>query len=206
MKSLFLRSGAVLACALTLASCGGSNGNLLLGGAVVGVNRDGLVLQNNGGPDLAVVAPYTNFSFPQLIGNDADYNVTIKSSPSNAVCVASNNKGKSSNFDVTNVLIACTINTYDLGGSVSGLTSNGLVLINGADRQTIPAGATTFTMTVDTGNKDSNGKPILTGKVGDGAPYGVTVLTQPANQTCTVGNGTGTMGPAPVTNVQITCI
>jgi hypothetical protein len=42
-------------------------------------------------------------------------------------------------------------------------------------------------------------------KVGDGYPYGVTVLTQPTNQTCTVVNGTGTMGAGPVNNIQVNC-
>jgi hypothetical protein len=203
MKSLFLRSGVVLACALTLAACGGKGGNLLLSGSVVGVNRTGLVLQNNGANDLEVVSPFTNFVFPTLIGNDTDFNVTIKSSPSNADCTAFNNKGKTSNFDINNIVISCVLHTFDLGGSVSGLTTNGLVLANGSDRQTVPAGATSFTMTVP--NKDSTGKDILTGKVADGSPYGITVLTQPAGQTCTVIGGTGIMGPGPVTTVQVSC-
>jgi hypothetical protein len=189
MKSLFLRSGAVLACALTLASCGGKGGNLLLSGAVLGLTRDGLVLQNNGGDDLTVPANSATFVFPNLIGNDTDYNVTVKSSPPSAVCTASNNKGRSSNYDVTTVVITCITNTYDLGGSVSGLTGAGLVLVNGPDRVSVAPGATSFIMS----------------KVGDGYPYGVTVLTQPANQTCTVNNGTGTMGAAAVNNIQVSC-
>jgi hypothetical protein len=190
MKSLFLRSGAVLACALTLASCGGKGGNLLLSGAVLGLTRDGLVLQNNGANDLTVAANSSSFAFPTLIANDTDYNVTVKSSPPSAVCTATNNKGRSSNFDVTSVVITCITNTYDLGGSVSGLSGTGLVLVNGPDRVSVAPGATSFTMS----------------KVGDGSPYGVTVLTQPANQTCTVTNGVGTMGAAAVNNIQVSCI
>ncbi len=189
MKSLFLRSGAVLACALTLASCGGKGGNLLLGGSVIGLVRDGLVLQNNGADDYAVPANSVSFVFPTLIGNDTDYNVTVKSSPSSAVCTAANNKGRSSNFDVTSIVITCVTNTYALGGSVSGLTGTGLVLVNGPDRISVAPGATSFALS----------------KVGDGSPYGVTVLTQPSNQTCTVANGTGTMGAAAVNNIQVSC-
>jgi hypothetical protein len=128
--------------------------------------------------------------FPTLIGNDTDYNVTVKSSPSSAVCTATNNKGRSSNFDVTTVVITCITNSYNLGGSVTGLTGAGLVLVNGSDRVTVAPGATNFTFA----------------KVGDGFPYGVTVLTQPASQTCTVTNGVGTMGAGDVNNIQVSCI
>lgn len=194
MKSLFLRSGAVLACALTLAACGGSGGNLVLSGTVIGLTRDGLVLQNNGANDLTVAANSTSFVFPTLIGNDTGFNVTIKSAPPSAVCTALNNVGKTGNFDVNTVIIQCITNTYKLGGTISGLRSSGLVLINGPDRVEIKPDAnnnfpTTFSMA----------------KVADGSPYGVAVLTQPANQTCTVNGGTGTMGSADINNLQVVC-
>lgn len=189
MKSLFLRSGVTLACALTLAACGGGGGNLVLGGAVVGLTRDGLVLQNNGANDLAVPANAPSFVFPNLIGNDTDYNVTVKSSPASAVCTATNNKGRTGNFDISSILITCVTNTYDLGGTVSGLTGSGLTLINGPDRIDVPAGAQNFKFN----------------KVGDGSAYGVTVLNQPSGQACTVANGTGTMGAGAVNNIVVSC-
>ncbi|MFP3741160.1 YncE family protein, partial [Burkholderia sp. SIMBA_019] len=39
-----------------------------------------------------------------------------------------------------------------------------------------------------------------------GVPYAVTVTGQPAGQTCTVQNGSGTIAAANVTNVAITCV
>jgi hypothetical protein len=194
MKSLFLRSGVALACALTLASCGGSGGSLYLGGAVVGLTRDGLVLTNNNGPDLVVAANATSFVFPDLVGNDVDYNVRVKSSPPSAVCTPSFNTGRTATYDVTSIVISCVTNTYDLGGTVTGLTGSGLVLVNGADRVAVapPSSGTTTTFKFS--------------KVGDGSPYGVTVLTQPTNQTCTVTNGTATMGAAAVNNIQVNCV
>ncbi len=39
-----------------------------------------------------------------------------------------------------------------------------------------------------------------------GAAYNVTVQTQPANQTCTVSAGSGSVAAAAVTNVQVTCV
>ena len=200
MKSLTLRSSVALACALTLAGCGGSSGNLQVSGRIYGLTRDGLVLQNNGGPPLTIPAGSSGYVFPELVGSDQDFIVTIKSMPTSAKCTVFNGKGRTGAFSITNVDINCVTNTYNLSGHITGLgDATGLVLINGADRKAINAGATTFTMTV-TGTDGS-----FTGKVGDGFPYGVTILTQPAGRTCTVVNGVGTMGAADVDTVQVNC-
>ncbi|MES2151535.1 MAG: hypothetical protein V4508_17295 [Pseudomonadota bacterium] len=203
MKSLYLRCGAALACALGLAACGGGSGNLVLSGQIVGLSRTGLVLQENGGQDLAIDATATTFNFPTLITADTDYNVTVKSSPPSATCTAINGKGKSGPFNVTSVIINCVTFTYNVGGPITGLgaANTGLVLANGSVLQTIAAGATSFTMT----QYDTAGK-VTSGQVPDGSPYGITVLTQPLGKTCSVANGTGTMSNAAVTNVQVTCI
>jgi hypothetical protein len=201
MKSLTLRSSVALACALSLAGCGGGSGNLLLGGSVIGLSRDGLVLQNNGGAPLAITAGQSVFSFPALLSSDEEFNVTIQSAPASAVCSVANGKGKSGSFNITSVVVTCITNTYELGGSISGLgNASGLVLVNGPERQEIAAGATSFTMT----RKLADGS-YASGKVADGAPYGVTILTQPAGRTCTVQNGVGNMGSAPVTAIQVNC-
>lgn len=202
MKSLTLRSSVALACALTLAGCGGSSGNLQVSGRIYGLIRDGLVLQMNGGPALTIPANSTGYAFPELLGNDQDFVVTIQSMPASAKCTVFNGKGRTGAFNITNVDVNCITNTYNLGGRITGLgNATGLVLVNGADRQAISAGATTFTMTVTSADGT-----FSTGKVGDGFPYGVTVLTQPAGRTCTVVNGVGTMGAADVDTVQVNCV
>ncbi|HEU4376427.1 MAG TPA: hypothetical protein VFS02_23235 [Telluria sp.] len=190
MKSLTLRASVALACALSLAACGGGSGNLVLGGTVYGLTKDGLVLQNNGGTPLPVPALSTNFSFPDLLKNDEDFKVTVQSSPASAVCTVVNGTGRTGAFNITSVEVHCVTNAYALGGSVSNLGASPLVLINGSDRVTVLPGATTFAMS----------------KVGDGSLYGVTVLTQPSDRTCSVQNGTGTMGSAPIDNIQVTCV
>ncbi|BDT61346.1 hypothetical protein MasN3_48400 [Massilia varians] len=191
MKSSYLRAGAALACALALSACGGGGGDRVISGSFSGVTRAGLVLQNNGGSDLAI-NPTNNgvgsFYFPDMVETDSEYNVTVKSFPTNAeTCKVTNGKGKVA-IDVNTIYVECTIRQHALTGTVSGLTGN-LVLVNGADRVTIAPGATSFTMA----------------KVNEDAPYGIAVLTQPENQTCTVANGTGTVGQADITNVTVTC-
>ena len=195
MKSSYLRVSAALACAVLLSACGGDDGQLLLGGTISGVTKPGMVLTNNGGSDYEVPVPSngtgtSTFFFPGLISSDDKYDVQIKSVPANVdrdSCRLANNSGRAG-FDVTTIQIACGFKTQALGGTISNLKGE-LVLINGSDRVTIPAGATTFTMA----------------KVAQDAPYGVSILTNPAGQTCTVANGVGTVGTADVNNVTVTC-
>ena len=81
--------------------------------------------------------------------------------------------------------------TYTIGGTISGLTSSGLVLQdNGADNFTASANATSFTFAT----------PITSG-----GAYSVTVLTQPAGLNCTVTSGSGT-ATANITSVAIACV
>lgn len=192
MKSSYLRAGAALACVLALSACGGGDGDRVIGGSFSGVTKTGLVLQNNGGSDLPITPTGVGagqFYFPDMVETDSDYNVTVKSRPTNAEdCTVTNGKGRVA-IDITNIHVACTIRQHELKGTVAGLTGNNLVLVNGSDRVAVAAGATSFAMA----------------KVNEDAPYGIAVLTQPDNQTCTVANGTGTMGANDVTNVTVTC-
>ncbi len=82
--------------------------------------------------------------------------------------------------------------TYAVGGTVTGLAGTGLVLQNnGGD---------------DLGAAASGGF-VFAGKLASGAAYAVTVKTQPTNpaQTCTVGNGSGTIAAADVMDVAVAC-
>lgn len=76
-----------------------------------------------------------------------------------------------------------------VGGTVSGLTGTVELQNNGADNLSI----------------SSNGSFTFLTTVLEGAPYNVTVLSQPTNQTCTVTNGSGIVGNANVTNISVGC-
>lgn len=196
MKKTYLRVGvAAMACALGLSACGGSGGQLVLGGYISGLTKDSLVLQYNGGHDYAVTPAMLGingqFYFPDLIGVDEQYTVTVKSFPSNVSgCTVTNGTGRSA-FDVTNVLVTCTLKSHSVGGTVTGLTSGPLTVVNGTDKLDIPAGSGSFTMP---------------GKVGEDIPYGITILAKPDNLNCSVTNGSGTMGTADIGNVAIACV
>ena len=66
---------------LLVASCGGSNAppRYTVGGSVSGVVGSGLVLQDNGGNDLAIAAN-GSFLFSAALANASAYTVTIKRS------------------------------------------------------------------------------------------------------------------------------
>ena len=205
MKSSIKRAGVTLACALGLAACGGGDGDLYLTGLLYNVTADGMVLQNNGGDDLTIVAGQTDFQFANRVSTDDQFNITVKTPPKNSSgCDVFNGKARANYYTIQQVRISCTIKTHALTVAVNGLkpTSSGLILVNGSDKQTVPAGATSQKMT----------------DVYEGSAYGVTVFQNPtdsatgAKQTCTVsggdtGTGTGVMKEADLTNsVVVTCV
>ena len=192
MKSLTSRCGAALLMASALAACGGSDsGSLPVSGSIVGLNRAGLIL-SNGGKQLVIDGAPSSFSFPDLLAPDTAYEVKVDKSPDGQKCEPSNNKNKINYYTYNTTVITCSTDPFPLGGTVSGLTGAGLALANGDNTVAILPGATTFAF------------PI---QVPNGAPYGVTVLTQPAGQICTVANGTAAKMPmAAVNTVVVTCV
>ena len=76
--------------------------------------------------------------------------------------------------------------TYSIGGTVSGL----------AGTVSLGLGGTSLALS-------SNGGFTIAGAVADGTTYNVAILSQPAGQTCSATNATGTVRGANVTNVTI---
>jgi hypothetical protein len=82
---------------------------------------------------------------------------------------------------------------FTVGGAVSGLAGNGLVLQNnGSGDLAISA----------------NGDFVFASPITSGDAYAVTVKTQPTNpwQTCTAGGGNGRVADANIANVTINCV
>lgn len=200
MNKLFSRTSLALACALGLAACGSSDDNLQLGGRIYGVTKSGLTLTNNNGPELKIEPNQSSFFFPEAIGSDEKYNVQVKNLPEGMKCDGRYNSGTSGAYSVNSVEFVCFNIPRTLSGKVNNLTTDGLVLNNGKDRLAVPKGATTFSFTQTAADK------TVTGQVGDGDPFGITVLTSPTGQTCTVSNGSGIMGHVDYDKAVVTCI
>jgi hypothetical protein len=199
MKISTLRSGLAMACALSLAACGGSdNGDLQVGGSIGGNTSGSTVLQNNGGNNLTVAAGINSFYFNN-VGVDANYDITVLTPPPNSTCNVINGKGKTGAYSVNSVIVQCNLIQHELSGTVNKLRGEGLVVINGSQRVAIPAGATTFSMTTT----DASGNK--TGTVGETQTYGLQILTQPAGQTCTIVRGSGRMETQNISNIVIEC-
>lgn len=160
-----------------------------VGGSVSGLGvAESVVLQNNGTDDLTLNAN-GGFTFSTPVAQGATYNVTILTQPGTQTCSVMQGSGTAGASNITNVQVTCATNAYTVGGTVSGLSGTVVLQNNGADD--LSAGA--------------NGPFTFSTPVAQGAAYNVTVLTQPATQTCTVTNGSGTMGGSNVTNVGVSC-
>lgn len=81
--------------------------------------------------------------------------------------------------------------TFTVGGTISGLDADGLVLQNKGDNLSI----------------DKNGSFIFETALVDGSAYHVTILSQPTDlsQKCSVSNSNGTVMGADITDVAVTC-
>ncbi|GBD99378.1 tyramine oxidase [bacterium BMS3Abin07] len=186
----------LLSIAVVITGCGGGGGGsssstptYTVGGTVSGLSGT-VVLQNNGGDGLTITADGT-FTFSTAIADGSAYSVTVKTQPATQTCSVANGTGTVSGANITDVTVTCSVNTYTVGGTVTGLASGETVVLQnngGNDLAATADGSFTF----------------ATG-LADGAAYAVTVKTHPGAQSCFVTNGSGTISGANVTNVAVNC-
>jgi hypothetical protein len=234
MKFSLARPALALAITVTLASCGGGKATFPINVTVSNLQYPGLVLSTNG-MDYTVNPPAKDgqnvpdvkFVFPNQIEYGQTYDVIPKGQvvtggtvtalgqqPAHQTCSSptypkSGTAGQLAKIDIQYV---CAVNTYPLTGTVKGLTGTGLTLANGSTY--LPVGVNPA---LDSAGAPTGADvPLTMNSVPYGATYGVTVLTQPKDQTCTVtgganGTGGGTMDDAAekaggVTNLVVTCV
>jgi alpha-tubulin suppressor-like RCC1 family protein len=171
-----------------------------VGGTLAGLATGAsVVLQNNGGSNLTL-SNNGAFTFPAAINSGSPYAVTVMTQPASPAqtCTVTSGSGTLS-ANVTNVAVNCIDNTppppstFAVGGALTGLAPGASVVLqnNASANLTITAnGAFNFPAQAS------------------GTPYAVTVLTLPAApaQTCTVTNGTGTVGSGAVVDVAVACV
>src|ERR1700722_16439069 len=90
-------------------------------------------------------------------------------------------------------IVGCSLSAkYTVGGTLTGLLGQGLVLEDNSGNDL---------------SLSSNGTFVFSDGVRNNDAYSVTVKTQPSDpsQTCSVQNGAGTIDKADVTNVIVTC-
>ena len=158
-----------------------------IGGTVTGLTTGDLILR-----DLSyTTAPYVtvpsnpdstpiNFTMAHRDASGGSYTVVIARQPAPGyLCSIANGSGVATS-DVTDIAITCSLQSYPVHASITGLTEPGLVLSNGGDQVPITAGQTTVSF------------PTL---FAYGARYNVTISQQPDYQQCAVSkSGSGVMG------------
>jgi RNase P/RNase MRP subunit p29 len=214
-----LKKSILALCALTLAAglaaCGGGSSKHTVGGTVTNLQEGPLVLVTNG-MEVAIepqkdssgaLVLTTNYAFPKQLEYGEAYSITLKpigtdasgatiyQQPPHQVCGPSNARGNitsdtAGRLSVINAQFVCNWATHTIGGQVTGLTADNLVLTNGGNQLSVPKDATSFTFAT---------------QVTYNTTYGVTVLTQPTGQTCTVTDGAGVMKDENITSIRVNC-
>jgi large repetitive protein len=170
-------------CAPAPYTIGGTLANLALGASVV--------LENNGG-DALTLSSNGPFTFSATAANNAAYAVTVSTSPTGQTCSVSNGSGTVPGASVTNVSVDCAATLFNVGVTVTGLTSSN-------------TGLTLADNTTDNLAVTANGSFNFNTAIATGGTYSVTITTQPTGAACTLGsNATGTMAAAAVI-VAVTC-
>ncbi len=119
-----------------------------IGGTVSGLTAAGLTLQLNGQYSLSVPANSSQYTFAQTVLSGTAYQVKIAAQPTGETCAVSAPSGTASS-NVTNVNVACSVQTFTVSGTTSGLTTGGLKLQDFTRGETlsVAADATTFAFT-----------------------------------------------------------
>jgi hypothetical protein len=172
----------------------------VVNGNVTGLQGTIVLKDTNTNPadsDTVTVNANGGFAFTKTIVTSETYSVTVMANPTYnpmtgslaQTCTPSNNSGTAPSVNA--VSVACTTNTYTIGGDVTGLGSGASLVLqdNGADNLA----------------RDANGSFTFALRVASGSTYSVTILQQPATQTCTASNSSGTVTSNNVTNVMVTC-
>ena len=188
MKSRNLMFTALLALFFT-AAAGTSNASTTytISVAVTGLTSGTLVMQDSKGETLTYTTNNTQ-TFATAYASGASYTVKVKTQPVGQTCNLSSNSTGTITSNITITAACAKSPSYTLSVAVTGLTGNLVVQDN-------TARMLTFT---------TNNTQTFANTYSSGATYSVTVQTQPAGQTCTLGsNASGIITSN--TTVSATC-
>ena len=164
-----------------------------VGGSITGLGTGLTVVLRNAvtGEDLS---RSTNgaYTFATAQASGASYNVSVLTQPTGQTCTVANASGTVASANVGNVNVSCTGNTYTVRGSLSGLGAGLSVVLRN-------------TVTGENLTRNADGGFTFATAQATGASYNVSVQTHPTGQTCTVSNGSGTIGTSNVVNVEVAC-
>jgi hypothetical protein len=210
MKLTFTRASVLLALAIGLTACGGK-ASFQVTGPVTGLLYDGLVITNVINGDTVTVAKpaaaangATTFTLAKSLDYGQSYDVRVTTEPDHESCTLYSGKDTAGRLATINITVACAVDEFAIGGTVSGLqaiagsTPSGLVVANGTDRLAL----------------EVNGTYVMPAKVGYDQSYNVVIISQPTGKTCTIAHPSDIVKSIqhtltvelPVNNIDITCV
>jgi len=208
-------SGDVTTVAITC-----STNAFAVGGTVSGLlpTTSGVYLLDNGG-DMTMVNVNGSFAFPTRVPSGTPYTVQVLASPAYPpaaqTCTVMAGTGTIAAGPVSNVSIACTTNTYPVGGTIlfqSPVAPGDSITLQLTDTSSIPVTVQSLVVTTTSPGFPAFAFPT---QVTSGDNYTVTVTRQPQfppqMQTCSFGGSTpamasGTVGGGAVTSVTVGCV
>ncbi|MBT3276119.1 MAG: hypothetical protein HN368_23425, partial [Spirochaetales bacterium] len=149
---------------------------------------ESLVLQLNGANDLTLTADGA-FTFTPAFEYNTNYVVTAASEPSGYMAVIDNASGLIPAGDVGNIVITCTIRTYSIGGTVTGISTGDVIAL------TLNAGTPL--------NIAANGIFEFPERLTSGVVYNVAVDTEPSGKSVSLSNSTGMVSSSDVTDIGV---
>ena len=185
---VFAVVGCVAGCGASAESPGDSNGSSFsISVEISGLVGGTLVVQDNGTDELSATNDGT-FTFATQIEDGAGYDVTVLNEPPGQTCTVTGGSG-TAHGDVT-ATITCSNASFHVGGQLSNVTDTIVLRNNGADDLSLMA----------------DGAFVFATPLAFGAPYAVTIKTQPATSSCTVSDGTGNVPAHDVSTVVVACV
>jgi hypothetical protein len=183
-------SGAGVTASISNVTVACSTRTYSIGGTVSGLTADEQVTLFNNEANATTITANGSFTFSTGVALDGSYAVTVGTQPLGEMCTVTGGSGAGVTANVAAVSVACSVDTFSIGGTVSGLGEDLQVTLlnNGANATTVTA----------------NGAFQFSTSVAYGSSYAITVGTQPTGQTCTVTGGTGSSVTANIT-ATVTC-
>jgi hypothetical protein len=162
-----------------------------ISGSISGLSGSVLALTLNGSDLISLPSGSINFSFGKKLRSGENYTIGISNYPSGPTqaCTINNASGVVSSDSISNVQINC-LDGYKISGTVAGLTGTVVLKNNGNDSLNVSANGAFASFLIPLENL---------------ASYNIQVNTHPSGQVCYVGQGSGIINSADVTNVEIQC-
>jgi hypothetical protein len=190
--------GTNLVVTVTEAHVACATANYTISGSVSGLASGAkLVLKDNGADALRLPANGA-FEFTTPVAYDGSYAVTVSTQPAEATCSVTHGTGAGVTAAVSGVSVLCSLDTYTISGTVSGLATGSQVTLDDSGVTLDDNGADPLTLTAD-------GAFTFATPVAYGGVYDVTVATAPSGQICAVANASGSSVFANITSVSVTC-